>query len=207
MTLEILSSSRTLPRLLSLSRHVPGVLGLLAVIKSRLPTRGALAELPPVPRYTIVGLAGLTALVGVITVVGIIVVELAAALPLTWFGSGTASSPSVDSRKAVTYEHVTTRPIFSRTRQGSLPVAAAAPAIAPTPSMSIPLDQSIVFRGVFINGSSAKAFLTSTQNPTGGWVWLNGEISGWRLVSVKPDQVILEGQGQTLTLKRSVVAR
>jgi hypothetical protein len=80
---------------------------------------------------------------------------------------------------------------------------AAAPV---TPALPV-LDQNIVLRGVYINGTSAKAFLTSTENPNGGWIAVNGEIAGWRLVEIKPEQILLEGQGQKLAVKRSVVAK
>ena len=46
----------------------------------------------------------------------------------------------------------------------------------------------------------AKAFLTSTQSPLGVWVELNGEIDGWRVAAVTPEQVVLEGQGEKLTI-------
>jgi len=55
-------------------------------------------------------------------------------------------------------------------------------------------------KGVFINGASAKAFLTSTQNPLGVWVAVNEEIAGWRVVTIQPDQVLLDAQNEKLVI-------
>lgn len=178
---------------------------LVALWETILPSRQALVGLPPATRYLIVGLAGLIGLVAAITVSAIIAVELSASSHPAWFGSGPFSESTARSRKDKTYEHVVERPLFSRNRQGSVAVAdSPIAAVAPAPPA---LDQGIILRGVYINGISAKAFLTSPQNPVGSWVNVNGEISGWRLVDVKPQQVMLEGQGEKLALKLNVLAR
>ena len=44
-------------------------------------------------------------------------------------------------------------------------------------------------------------FLLSSQNPLGIWVQADEEISGWKVVSVQPDQVILQGQGEKRTVQ------
>jgi hypothetical protein len=64
----------------------------------------------------------------------------------------------------------------------------------------VTLDQGITLKGVFINGELAKAFLISAQNPLGTWVEANAEIEGWRVVAIKPDEVVLDGQNQKLVV-------
>ena len=46
----------------------------------------------------------------------------------------------------------------------------------------------------------AKAFLITAQSPLGVWVEVNGQIDGWRVTAVTPDHVVLEGQGEKLTV-------
>ena len=60
---------------------------------------------------------------------------------------------------------------------------------------------------MFINDGVAKAFLVSGQNPLGTWVQLDGQIDGWRVAAVTPEQVILEGQGDRLTVPLHAGAR
>ena len=62
----------------------------------------------------------------------------------------------------------------------------------------------ITLKGVFINGTQAKAFMISTQNPLGAWIQPGEEIAGWRLVAIEPDQVTLEGHNETLVVPSSV---
>ena len=50
-----------------------------------------------------------------------------------------------------------------------------------------------------MNGEQAKAFLTSSDNPVGGWIGLNEQWSGWRLSEVKPNEIVLEADGQRQT--------
>ena len=77
---------------------------------------------------------------------------------------------------------------------------ASAPVLATAPALAM-LDQDITLKGVFISGPLAKAFLLSSQNPLGIWVQADEEISGWKVVSVHPDQVILQGQGEKRTVQ------
>jgi hypothetical protein len=58
------------------------------------------------------------------------------------------------------------------------------------------LEQDVTLKGVFISGPLAKAFLLSSQNPLGVWVKADEEIAGWKVVTIQPDQVILQGQGE-----------
>ena len=97
------------------------------------------------------------------------------------------------------YENILQRPLFSRSRRGAAP----AQAYVPAPSPPVMLDRGLVLKGVFINGPSAKAFLTSAQNPLGTWIRAGDEIAGWRVVAVKPDQVVLDGQNEKLVIPLS----
>jgi hypothetical protein len=86
------------------------------------------------------------------------------------------------------------RPLFSRSRQ-----AATATFLAPTlpPARS---DQNFVLKGVFIDGVTARAFLTSTQDPLGTWIGTNDEIAGWQVNSISPEQVVLSAQNEKLVV-------
>lgn len=176
-----------------------GALG--AVLSRWLPNKDEFAALSPASRYAILGLGALVVLVVVATVSAVVAVELSAA-DLPWLRPRPVASPTTESRNAETYSHIAARSVFARSRQAQ-PVSADN-SLPPAPVAATALDQSMVLRGVFMSGPSAKAFLTSTQNPAGNWVHLNGEFSGWRLVDVKPEQVLLEGQGEKLALKLSV---
>ncbi|MGX4803348.1 hypothetical protein [Bradyrhizobium guangdongense] len=67
------------------------------------------------------------------------------------------------------------------------------------------LDPSVALRGVFMNGERAKAFLTSSDNPAGVWIAMNDQWSGWRLSEVKPNEVVLEANGERQTLPLTVL--
>ncbi len=178
--------------------------GHLGSVRSQwLPTREEFGRLPPAQRYLILGLTGLVGLVGALTLSGVIAVELSIS-DLPWLDRGGATNRSIQNNSEKTYEHITARPVFARVRQAQIVVADAPLPVAPA---AAPLDQNMVLKGVFISGSSAKAFLTTSQNPVGSWVKLNGDFLGWKLVEVKPEQAILEGQGEKLVVKLSVTAK
>jgi hypothetical protein len=69
------------------------------------------------------------------------------------------------------------------------------------------LDSGLTLKGVFMSEGVAKAFLVSAQNPIGVWVEVNGQIDGWRVAAVTPEHVILEGQGDKLTVPLHAGAR
>jgi len=62
------------------------------------------------------------------------------------------------------------------------------------------LDQNIILKGVFMSGAVAKAFLISAQNPLGVWAQVNDEVAGWRVLAVKPGEVLLEAQNENLVI-------
>lgn len=189
------------------SQRILPMRAVAAFIQARLPSGEQLAELPPASRYLLAGLGGLIVLVFIATVAAIITVEVSAKVQSSWFETRASTTPN-EGRHNRIYDHVTARPVFARNRQAT---AVTYTPESVGPSMNTPaaaaLDPNVVLRGVLISGPLEKAFITSPQNPTGRWVQLNGEIDGWRLTQVKPGQVTLEGQGQTLALKRSVVGK
>ena len=174
----------------------------LAVMLGRaeLPGRGELAGLRPATRLLIVGLTAWMGLVGLVTVIAVASVEISAMSFPAWFGSRASASPSTEIRSAAGFENILLRPLFSRSRQ----VAASVTVSVPSPPMPATPDQNITLKGVFISGVFAKAFLTSAQNPLGAWVQVDEEIAGWRVVAVKPDQVLLDAQNEKLVTPLTV---
>lgn len=114
----------------------------------------------------------------------------------TWFGRSSPAAKASDARAAAGFENIVQRPLFSRNRQGFV---AAELAAAPPPPMAT-LDAGITLKGVFMSDGVAKAFLVTTQTPLGVWVQVNGQIDGWRVAAVTPEQVVLEGQSEKLTV-------
>jgi hypothetical protein len=167
--------------------------------RADLPRREELAGLRPATRGLIVGLMAWIGLVGLVTTLAIVSVEISAVSLPSWLDSRTSTSPGATNRTAAAYDSIVQRPLFSRSRQ--LPVAMVA-ALPPPPI--VPIDRGITLKGVFINGAQAKAFLISTENPLGAWNQVGEEIAGWRIVAIEPDQVMLEGHNEKLVVPSSV---
>jgi hypothetical protein len=184
-----LSGMTSSPRQFATSR-IAALLG-----RADLPSRSELTALRPATRVLILGFAAWIGLVGVMTLGAVISLELSTITAPTWFGrSGPVVKPS--EARAAGFENIVQRPLFSRNRQG---LVAAEPVSAPPPPVAT-LDAGITLKGVFMSDGKAKAFLTSTQSPVGVWVELNGEIDGWHVAAVTPEQIVLEGQGEKLTI-------
>jgi hypothetical protein len=170
--------------------------------RADLPSRSEFAELRPATRVLITGLAAWIGLVGVVTVIAVISVEMSAVSVPAWLSTRGPASNGGATRAAASFENIVQRPLFSRNRQV---VVAPEPASAPPPALpTLTLDQGITLKGVFVNEGFAKAFLLTTQNPVGVWVQVNEEINGWRVAAVSPDQVVLEGQNQKLVVPLNV---
>jgi hypothetical protein len=194
-----LTARRSLARIASLPRRsfAPWIAVMLG--RAELPGRAELAGLRPATRFLIVGLTVWIGLVGLATVIAVAAVEVSSLSPSAWFGARASASASTEIRSPAGFENILQRPLFSRSRQ------AATVAVSTTPaSLPAVLDQSIALKGVFINGALAKAFLTSAQNPLGVWAQVNEEVAGWRVVAVKPDQVLLHGQNEKLVVPLSI---
>jgi hypothetical protein len=164
--------------------------------RTDLPSRSELAALRPATRVLILGFAAWIGLVGVMTLSAVISLELSTVTAPAWFGSRSPAAQASEARAAAGFENIVQRPLFSRSRQGFV---AAEPAAAPPPPMAT-LDSGITLKGVFMSDGVAKAFLVTAQNPVGVWVQVNGQIDGWRVAAVTPEQVVLEGQGEKLTV-------
>ena len=146
-----------------------------------------------------VGLAAWIGLVGLATAMTVVSVEVSTLSLPAWLGTRASASPNTGIRSPAGFENILQRPLFSRSRQG-----AAVAVSTPPPPPPVMLDQNIALKGVFMNGTLAKAFLTSAQDPVGVWVQANDEIAGWRVVAVKPDQVLLEGRNEKLVIPLNV---
>lgn len=195
VTQRLLAQVRSSPRR-SVTSYLAAMLG-----RTELPGRLDFAGLRPATRVLIAGLSAWIGLVGLLTVTAIASVEMSTMSFPAWFGARSPATPSTELRSPAGFENILQRPLFSRSRQGAAP--APAPVSAP-PVLVTTLDQGIILKGVFISGDLAKAFLISAQNPLGVWVQANEEISGWRVVAVKPDQVLLDGQNEKLVVQLSV---
>jgi len=176
------------------------------LVLGQIPSRRELMSLAPLKRGLLLGLAVLTAIAVVTPIVAVASLELAIASQSASGGDSRAPAGR-ESRSAGTYENILQRPLFSRSRQ--LLVVAAPPAVvdAPAPSARTILDPTVALRGVFMSGGRAKAFLTSSENPVGVWVALNDQWSGWRLSAVKPNEIVLEADGERQTLKLTVLPK
>ncbi|WP_161856099.1 hypothetical protein [Bradyrhizobium sp. CCBAU 051011] len=164
--------------------------------RSELPGRSELAALRPATRVLIIAFVAWIGLVGVMTISAVISLELSTVSAPAWLGSGGTAAKAAGARASAGFENILQRPLFVRNRQ--VPVAAE-PISAPLP-MAPTLDSGISLKGVFMSDGVAKAFLMTSQNPVGVWVQVNGQIDGWRVAAVTPEQVVLEGQGEKLTV-------
>jgi hypothetical protein len=171
--------------------------------RAELPRREELAGLRPATRGLIVGLIAWIGLVGLVTTLAIVSVEISAVSLPSWLDSRTSPSPGKTNRTAATFDDIVQRPLFSRSRQLAVAMMAALPPLPPPPPV-IAIDRGITLKGVFINGTQAKAFMISTQNPLGAWIQAGEEIAGWRVVAIEPDQVTLEGHNEKLVVPSSV---
>jgi hypothetical protein len=194
-----MATQRVFAHVVGSSRH--SVAHYLATMLGRagLPGRDELAELRPRTRFLIAGLMAGIGLAGLVTVVALVSVEMSTVEFPTWFVARASTSAGNEPQPQSGFENILQRPLFSRSRQGAAPAQAYVAAPAPP----VMLDRGLVLKGVFINGPLAKAFLTSAQNPLGMWVRASEEIAGWRVVAVKPDQVVLDGQNEKLVIPLS----
>lgn len=175
--------------------QLAGLLG-----RQDLPGRAEFARLRPATRFLIVAMAAWIGMVGIATVLALAAVEISTMSPPAWFSARASASPGSEIRPSAGYESIVQRPLFSRSRQA----AAAEAVVVPPPAAPATLDQGLILKGVYIDGTTAKAFLISAQNPLGVWVQIDEEIAGWRLVAVKPEQVLLNAQNERLEIELSV---
>lgn len=184
----------TLPQRFAVSR--------LAVLLGRadLPSRAEFAALRPATRVLMTGFAAWIGLVGAITLIAIIWVELSTSFVPAWLGTRGTGSRGAATRITKGYENIVQRPLFSRSRQETV----VAEPVAAQPPAAMTLDPGVVLKGVFMSDGLAKAFLITSQNPVGVWVEVNGQIDGWRVAAVTPEQIVLEGQNEKLVVPLNV---
>lgn len=176
-------------------------------LRDQIPSRRELKSLTPIRRGLLLGLGAMTGLAVVVPIVAVLSLELAIASQSAFGSNGGRASMGRENRGAGTDENILLRPLFSRSRQAL--VVATPPLIgdAPVPPARMMLDPSVALRGVFMNGERAKAFLTSSDNPVGVWIALNEQWSGWRLSEVRPNEVVLEADGERQTLQLTVLTK
>ena len=158
-----------------------------------------LTRLPAFARVVLFGLIGWSGVAAAATLGGLLIIEIAAR---------SAAPVAAKEARAAKLERgngdaVLQRPVFSRTRQPALPVLALpqAPSLPPPPLPALtPRDSELRLKGVFINAPMAKAFLISAQNPSGAWVRPEEVFGGWKLVTVRPGEIELEGGGERITV-------
>jgi hypothetical protein len=184
---------KDLPARSGISRQFASMLG-----RQELPHRSEFAQLRPGLRLLAIGLAGWVGLVAVGTIIGIVSVEVSTMSAPAWLSNRASSAATADLRSRVGFENISQRPLFSRSRRGVAVVQAQPTVIASSPRQV--RDQNLKLKGVFLNGEVAKAFVTSTESPSGSWVALNSEIGGWRVASVTSDQVVLNGNEEKLVI-------
>jgi hypothetical protein len=156
--------------------------------REELPQRSEFAQLRPGLKLLIVSLAGCVGLVAAFTIIAVLSVEVSTMSVPAWLGTRATSAATADPRSRTGIENnISRRPLFSRGRKA---VAVAAPAATPAPPSQL-RDENLKLKGVFIDGATAKAFVTSTEAPFGSWVAVNGVIGGWRIASVTPNQIEL----------------
>jgi hypothetical protein len=163
--------------------------------RTELPGRDELAALRPATRVLIVGLAAWILLVGMVTFIAVASVEVSTMNLPAWLDPRGSASPATQARARAAFDNIVQRPLFSRVRQVPVAAPVALPP-PPLPSPTVALDRKITLKGVLIGGAHAKAFLVSTQNPLGVWVQAGDDIAGWKVVALKPEEVILEGQNE-----------
>lgn len=171
-------------------------------LRNDFPSRRELMAITPPRRGLLIGLVVLIGLAVVTPVGTIAALEIAVASQSTG-DAGTLATVRQESRTGG-YENILQRPLFSRNRRGlpTTPAAVVTEAVAPSRIM---LDPSVALRGVFMNGERAKAFLTSSDNPVGVWIAVNEQWSGWRLSEVRPNEIVLEADGEQQTIPLTVL--
>jgi len=165
--------------------------------RTDLPHSSELAALPPAHKALLAGFASWIVLILIVTTIAVVSVEMSRIGLSVWFNPPTSGEPGREHRVTSNFDNILLRPLFSRSRQivDAVPIQVAAPS-PPAPLV----DSEITLKGVFMNGSSASAFLLSPGTPLGTWVRTDEEFSGWKVVAVWPDQVQLKGESETRTV-------
>lgn len=179
----------------ALKKRLAALLG-----REQLPGKAELAALKPATRALMAGLAAWIGFVGVVTFAAVLSLQFSRFNLSTWLGVQGPMTRSSQARSTSAFDNIVQRPLFARTRQA---VVAAVPVLAASPPPAM-LDQNITLKGVFLNEGVAKAFLLTARNPVGIWVKIDGEINGWRIVGIQPNQIVLDGQNQRLVVPLNV---
>jgi hypothetical protein len=200
---SLLAAQRLFASILNSMRHSSASRLGVMLARADFSGRRELAGLRPVTRLLIVGLTSWIGVVALTTVIAVVSVEMSTMSFPGWLDTRASASPGIEHRLNAGFEDILQRPLFSRSRQAASAVVSMPSSQPPLPPLVIP-DQNFILKGVYINGGLAKAFMTSAQNPIGVWVQTNEEIAGWRVVAVKPNQVLLDARNEKLVVQLSV---
>ncbi|MBR0994306.1 hypothetical protein JQ580_26645 [Bradyrhizobium japonicum] len=176
-------------------------------LRGQVPSPRELQSVAPIRRALLLGLVVLTAFTAIAPIVLIVSLEIAIAGQSAPGSRGGGSLAGREGQGVGNYEHILQRPLFSRSRQAVAPAVPQQIVDKPAPPARAMLDPSVALRGVFMSGERAKAFLTSSDDPVGVWIALNEQWSGWRLSEVKPNEIVLEAEGERQTLPLNVLAK
>ena len=179
----------------------------IKVLRGQIPSYRELQSVAPLRRAFLLGLIVLTAFIAIAPIVAIVSLEIAIAGQSAPGSRGGGTLTGREGQGVVSYDNILQRPLFSRSRQ-AVALAAPQPVVdTPAPPARAMLDPSVALRGVFMSGERAKAFLTSSDNPVGLWIGVNEQWSGWRLAEIKPNEIVLEAEGERQTLPLNVLAK
>src|SRR5258708_3016756 len=114
-----------------ISRQFASVLG-----RQELPHRSEFTKLRPGLRLLVIGLAGWVGLVAVVTIIGIVSVEVSTMSAPAWLSNRASSAATADLGSRVGVENISQRPLFSRSRR-ALAVVQAQPTAIPSPPQTV----------------------------------------------------------------------
>ena len=99
--------------------------------RAQLPGMGELAALRPPTRALLVGFSGWIVLVALVTLAAVVSVEMSAVSMPEWLGVPSSASRTAAARSPANFENIVQRPLFARSRQGTISGAGTAPTGAP----------------------------------------------------------------------------
>lgn len=170
--------------------------------RADLPAQADFFALRPATRVLMTGLAAWIGLVLVVGVVAACGVQLFRFSTPAWLDIRGSAAGKAQTAAIARYDNIVQRPLFSRSRQAP---SVAAPVVAAAPA-PVAVDPGFILKGVFMSDGVAKAFLLTAQNPVGTWVEADGEIAGWRVVGIQPDQVVLDSANQRRAVPLNMTA-
>jgi hypothetical protein len=161
---------------------VGAVAAMLDVEPARLRTE--ISAIRPANRLAVAALVASIGCTVIITLLAIVYVTSSSEI----LAAHAAHAVPVGTAARENHDAIVTRPLFWRSRQ-----PATAPAPPPAGSSELTAaDPQISLKGVLISGELAKAFMLSSESPTGVWRQRGEDVGGWRVAEIHQDRVVLE---------------